>query len=230
MPEKYTYLLVDILCLLFPLGFSFHPRLEFHKQWRFFVVPCLLTGTFFVIWDILFTRIGVWSFNPRYLMGAWLWGLPLEEYLFFFCIPYACVFTYYSINRYYNLVAYSTTTRNISAGLALILSATALAHLSQLYTSATFLLRSLLLMLLIAGRARFLAGFFVSFLVILVPFFISNGILTGSGLAEPVVRYNDNYNLHIRLMTIPLEDVFYGMLLLLLNVAGFEYMAGRSGR
>jgi hypothetical protein len=54
--------------------------------------------------------------------------------------------------------------------------------------------------------------------LLLVPFLIVNGILTGTGLEEPVVSYNKTENLNIRLFTIPLEDVFYGFELFILNL------------
>jgi lycopene cyclase domain-containing protein len=64
--------------------------------------------------------------------------------------------------------------------------------------------------------------------IILIPFFIVNGLLTGTGLDEPVVWYNDSQNLRMRILTIPVEDIFYGMLLLLLNTALFEKFKRKS--
>lgn len=61
-------------------------------------------------------------------------------------------------------------------------------------------------------------AFLIAYLIILIPFLVVNGLLT----AIPVVLYNDNENLGIRLYTIPIEDVFYGMLLIMMNVAGYE--------
>lgn len=58
-------------------------------------------------------------------------------------------------------------------------------------------------------------------LIILVPFFIVNGILTG-GLGKTVVSYNPLHNLNIRLYTIPLEDAVYGFVLCILNIFFIE--------
>ena len=223
MPEQYTYLAVDFFCIVFPLIFSFVPRFDFISQWRYFVLPCLVSGLFFVVWDILFTHLGVWSFNPHYVVGAYLFGLPVEEYLFFICIPYACTFTYHCLTRYFTFST-SRRARVFTWLFVAFLAFTSLFHLAQLYTSVTFLLLTIFLVFLFYKKVTFLPAFFVCFAIILVPFFISNGILTGGIINRTVVIYNNNYNLGIRMFTIPFEDTFYGMLLLLMNVAGFEWM------
>jgi lycopene cyclase domain-containing protein len=51
--------------------------------------------------------------------------------------------------------------------------------------------------------------FWWSFAFSLLPFFIVNGLLTGTGLSHPIVWYNNAENLSIRLGTIPVEDVSY---------------------
>ncbi|MDD7914298.1 lycopene cyclase domain-containing protein [Polaribacter ponticola] len=69
---------------------------------------------------------------------------------------------------------------------------------------------------------KYLQRFYISFLIILVPFFIVNGVLTGTGLVEPVVWYNNAENLGIRLLTIPIEDVGYAFTLIFSNVLLIE--------
>jgi len=166
--------------------------------------------------------MGVWSFNSQFIAGAYLFGLPAEEYLFFICIPYACTFTYYCLTRYFTL---STTkvVRIFTIVMASLLALIAFMNVARLYTSVTFLLLSVFLLFLVAKKVQFLAAFYVAFLLILIPFFISNGILTGGIIHRTVVLYNNNRNLGIRMFTIPVEDTFYGMLLLLMNISGFEY-------
>lgn len=225
MPEKYTYLLVDFFCILFPFLFSFHPRIRFYKEWKHFLLPCLLTATFFIAWDILFTHLNVWSFNTSYVIGLYVFNLPIEEILFFICIPYACVFSYFCFDLFFKKL------QRFQKGIEvfyLILSITLLViaglHISQLYTSVTFILLAFLLIYEVRKKRNYLSTFFFCFLFILIPFFISNGILTGSFINRTVVMYNDQHNLGIRMLTIPVEDTFYGMLLLLMNVTGFELM------
>lgn len=225
MPEKYTYLLVDFFCIIFPFLFSFHPKLQFYKYWRSFVLPCLLTAIFFLIWDGIFTHIGVWSFNPNYVIGLYLFKMPVEELLFFICIPYACVFSYHCFKVLFDFSSFQKSIRLLYLVLAIILLMVGMLHLEQLYTSVTFLFTAIFLFYLLYKKEQFLPTFFFCFLFILIPFILSNGVLTGSFFNRVVVRYNDNYNLGIRILTIPFEDTFYGMLLLLLNVWGYEKMS-----
>ena len=66
--------------------------------------------------------------------------------------------------------------------------------------------------------------YFITFLIILIPFLLVNGILTGSFIDEPVVFYNDNENLGIRLGTIPIEDIGYAFTMLLMSLVLIEIM------
>ncbi len=230
MSPTYTYLLVDFFCILFPFLFSFHPRLQFIRNWRAFIIPNLLTAAFFLIWDGIFTHWGIWWFDARYVIGVYWWGMPLEEFLFFFCIPYACVFSYHCFKVLFKLQKFQSFARAFYRLLAMVLLVVAVMHIHQLYTSVTFILCSVFLAFLVKRNEPLMATFFFTFLFILVPFILSNGVLTGSFFDRVVVHYNDAHNLGIRILTIPFEDTFYGMLMLMMNVWGYEYFLKKQGK
>jgi lycopene cyclase domain-containing protein len=222
MPTKYTYLLVDFLCVIFPVILSFVSKAKFYKQVKYIMAPCALTASFFITWDMIFTHLNVWAFNPKYVLGIYFFNLPLEEILFFICIPYACVFTYFLVKTFLDVSRFKTATAYFSWAIMALLFSLAIFNYTKLYTSITFFILGIFLLILTMKKAAFLPNLFLAYLFILFPFFISNGILTGSFINEPVVIYNNIQNLGIRMFTIPFEDTFYGMLLVLMNVSLYE--------
>lgn len=226
--KSYTYLFIDISTILVPLVFSLHPKLRFDKQWPNFIPSLLIVGAVFLIWDEYFTRIGVWGFNPDYLIGVSVFNLPLEEVLFFVCIPYACVFTYHCFNK----LDINPMPKNSGKWITIILvlgSAVVLVfNFGKFYTTSTFLLLVLSLIYLQWVRKVNLTSFYFSYLVLLLPFALTNGILTGSFIESEVVWYNDLENIGLRIGTIPVEDIFYGMLLILWNIRLMEYFYQRN--
>jgi lycopene cyclase domain-containing protein len=68
------------------------------------------------------------------------------------------------------------------------------------------------------------SSFVFTFIVAIIPFLIVNGILTGSFTDAPVVWYNENHIIGMRIFTIPFEDLFYNYAMLLPLIAIFEYL------
>lgn len=226
---KFTYVYVDLFSIVVPFIFSFHPKLKFIANWKSFLPAIFFTSVFFLIWDILYTNIGVWGFNPKYILGVYFFDLPIEEMLFFVCIPYSCLFTYHCLSLLVKKDFFELYKNLISGILIAILILIFIFYFDRLYSSATsLLLLCLILLLYLYIKPKWLSKFYFSYLILLVPFFIVNGILTGTGINEPVVWYNNSENLGIRILTIPIEDFFYGMLLILMNVTIYEYYKRRS--
>lgn len=221
--EKYLYLLLDISSILFPLLFSFHSKKNFSKKWKYLWPAIAIPALIFIVWDNWFTGIGVWGFNPRYTTGIYIGHLPIEEVFFFICIPYACVFTYEAVNYFRTNDPLPDNGNRVTWVLIVGLLAVGLKYYDRWYPSVTFIATAVfLIFLIIKVRPAWLGRFYFAYLFILIPFIIVNGILTGTGLPEPVVWYNNAENLGIRMFTIPFEDIFYGMLLILMNVSIFE--------
>lgn len=226
---QYTYLLVNFFTILIPFLFSFHPKLRFDKTWGAFFPAVFITGLVFVIWDMLFTQWGVWGFNDRYLTGLEIGNLPVEEVLFFFCIPYACVFTFHCLSLIFEKVGDPKLQKIVTLFLVAFLLTVGLNYFSRAYTATTFI--SFALLLLYAQfmlKITWLTRFYVIYAVLLLPFFVVNGILTGSWIEEQVVWYNPEEFMNIRIGTIPLEDAFYGAELILMNLLIYKYFLNRK--
>lgn len=224
-----TYLWIDIGAFIIPFLFSFHPRLRFNRTWHALwpAIACMML--LFIPWDAWFTHLGIWGFHPGHLAGHALLGLPLEEWLFFICIPYACLFTYHCLRMlglkdYLGGVA-SALTWVLIAGLSLVI----VFFPGKAYTSSTFGGLALWLLLLQQWiRPAWLGRAYLAYFILLLPFLVVNGILTGSFLDDAVVWYNEEENLGVRIGTIPLEDAFYGLFMFLVVVTVHETLLMRG--
>lgn len=231
IPEKYYYALIDFLTIVFPLGFSFLPINPVYKKWKFMVPSVILPGILFLLWDAWFTKIGVWGFNPRYVLGIYVYNLPIEEVLFFVCIPGACIFTYEAVNFFFKKEAGAKYHRLITILIFFFGLVTLAFNAHRAYTALTFVgLLAALAFVELIWKPDFLGRFYIAYAFIIIPFMIVNGILTGTGLDEPIVWYNNDENLGFRIGTIPFEDVFYGMLLILLNISLYEFFQKRKAK
>jgi lycopene cyclase domain-containing protein len=228
----YTYLLVILFSISLPFILSFTKKYPLRKNWTELFPAIALTGIFFIVWDILFTELGVWGFNERYLVGLDIINLPLEEWLFFIVIPYACMFTYFAFNKISKKTFLDKYVSGFTSLLAGFLITTAILNTDKLYTSVTFLLTGIFLLVHVyLLKSDYLELFYRAYLfVFLFPFLIVNGILTGSFIEDQVVWYNNFENLSTRVFTIPLEDFFYGMFLFLMNVTLYEYFLRRKNK
>ena len=217
------YLILNIASFLIPFLYSFESRMKYIKRWRAVFSSIVITAFFFIVWDILFTKIGVWIFNPRYHSGIEFFDLPIEEWLFFICIPYSSIFIHFAFHYFYPKVFLSDkAVRIIYWLLMIILLLTIAVHYDKWYTVVDYSLLLLVLTYTVYRVPNVLNTFFISFLIILIPFSLVNGILTGSFIDEPVVSYNNAENLGIRLGTIPIEDIGYAFTMILMSLVLIE--------
>tara|TARA_B110000971_G_C19973094_1_gene483595 strand:+ start:56 stop:736 length:681 start_codon:yes stop_codon:yes gene_type:complete len=219
----FLYLLLNLGAISIPLLYSFEKNMRFIKDWKAIFLSITIVATVFLIWDVLFTANGVWGFNPSYHLSILLFGMPLEEWMFFFCIPYASVFIHYSLAYFKpDLLISEKATKFITLFLSIFLLPVIIMNLEKAYTFVNY---SFLLFVLLIGffyGIKLLQRFYIAFLIILIPFFIVNGVLTGTGIEEPVVWYNNAENLGIRLGTIPIEDIGYAFSMIFGNVLLIE--------
>lgn len=229
LESPYFYLTLMILTLLGPLTRSFETKVAYYKSFKSLFTSIGITMLVFIPWDVAFTEMGIWGFNPKYLTGFYIFGLPIEEWMFFVFVPFSCVFIY-RVMDYFFPRAWITQgqAQMLTQYFAWLSIAIAILSWGAWYTVSTFSLLGLLMLSHVhLWKVEWLPSFYRAFVIVLIPFGIVNGFLTGMGLEEEVVWYNDAHNLGYRLGTIPADDVFYAMALLMMNTSLYEYFRKR---
>lgn len=217
------YLWLNIGSISIPFLYSFHPRLQLHKRFKWLFLSHLLTMVIFIPWDIIFTINEIWGFNQEYFLDVKIFHLPVEEWLFFICIPFACVFTHYALLLYFpKMRLKQKTMQYVAYTLIVFLALLVVLNTNKWYTLVNFSLAIPLTWVVLKQNPKLLQHFFITFLVMLIPFFLVNGILTGSWIDNPVVWYDNTENLGLRIGTIPIEDSIYAYSMILMNLFLFE--------
>lgn len=216
---KSLYLWLNIATISFPLLFTFDKRINFYKRLPFLLPAIIITGVLFLVWDQLFVIWHVWSFNPDYILGYYVMDLPIEEVLFFFTVPYACVFILESTRVYIKKDIFGKSHRYITLVFMLLSCFLFYKYQRQLYTTVTCLILFFLLNIqLIVIKRNYMSRFYLTYFISIIPMLIVNGILT----AKPVVQYNPMHFTGIRLGTIPVEDFLYNLAMLLTCISLYE--------
>jgi lycopene cyclase domain-containing protein len=234
MPMNSLYVLVNIAVIAGPLCLSFDRKVAFFRSWRKLGVSLLVVSTAYLIWDVIVTSIGHWSFNPEFAGVFRLAGLPVGEILFFISVPYACIFIYEVVRAYFGrrVSERVTVVRWVGPVLAAVFVALAVLFRGQGYTALVMAsVAAMVVITAIFDPSMWLStDTFFYFLLSFLLFLVANGVLT----ALPIVEYNPSAIWGIRVYTIPLEDFFYnlGMLgwyLFIYRLAGRRSQASAFG-
>ncbi|MDO8930550.1 MAG: lycopene cyclase domain-containing protein [Bacteroidota bacterium] len=218
--KNYTYLLLLIASIAVPLALSFDKNVQYYKNLKYILPAILVTAALFIVWDINFTKANVWSFNHEYTLGKDIKGLPIEEWLFFLVIPYACVFIYEVLKFYLKKQELANPFLAFSLFLMVGFALISYFFRHQAYTFLTFLFSAVYLGYTVFRNKfkPYITKFYYAYFVSLLPFLIVNGILT----SMPVVEYNFAHILNIRIINIPIEDFSYLFLMLLMVTTIYE--------
>lgn len=225
LESRWTYVMLHAFTFIPVFFLSFDKNVQYFRKWGALFPAMLMVGAFFVGWDVYFTKVGVWGFNENYFAGFRLFELPLEEWLFFLTVPFACVFIYECLLFYVKKDWLKPFEPYLSILLVITLLTVGILNLERMYTGSTFLWSGLFLLyhfLFVQRGNEYRTRFYLAYLVSLVPFFLVNGVLTGSYTDAPVVVYNPEEYLGIRIGTVPLDDAVYSFLLLLGVITFYE--------
>ena len=228
LDTKIYYLVLMLLCISYPILRSFEKRLRFYKKWKQLGISILYMMLVFIPWDIVFTQLSIWSFNDKYIIGTKLLYLPIEEWMFFVFVPYACVFIHEVLLYFFPINHPVSFIKKLNILLACILLTVGIFFFDKTYTSVCFILCSGFLSVFHRNSDILLTSVYRTYLVSLLPFLIVNGILTGSITKEPIVIYDDFHITTLRILTIPIEDFIYCFLMLGLTIWVYESLKQKS--
>jgi lycopene cyclase domain-containing protein len=224
--NNFIYIITLLFSVLFPILYSFDKRVRFYTHWKALFIAITIPAIFFILWDIYFTKLGIWSFNNEYILGFRMLELPIEEWLFFIIIPYCSLFVYEVLKSYLPNVDFN---KALFLGLILLVTAfllLALFNFQQTYTFWNFTFNTIFLVILLLNNwfLKHRTHFMLTFVICLIPMLIVNSILT----ALPIVMYNPSQIMGIRIFSIPFEDFFYYFLLLMMNLFFYEKLLKRT--
>jgi lycopene cyclase domain-containing protein len=93
------------LCLLVTLPLEFVFRTRIYRRIRTALLTVLPVVVVFTVWDVIGIQRGHWSYNPKFVTGVRLiFGMPLEELVFFAVIPICALLTYEAVGTVLRVV------------------------------------------------------------------------------------------------------------------------------
>ncbi len=223
LESRYSYFFLHLFTFVPVFTLSFDKNIHYYRKWKFLIPAILPVAVFFILWDVFFTYKQVWGFNEDYLSGAFFLFLPIEEWLFFFTVPFACIFIYECLNFYIKPDLLKVAEPFITPALILLFLALGCWKIWNMYTATTFILSGLFLLYhYLFENGAYRSRFYLAYLVTWIPFLMVNGVLTGGYTREPIVIYNPEEYLGLRITSVPFDDSIYNFLLLLMVVTLFE--------
>jgi lycopene cyclase domain-containing protein len=220
-----SYLLINILTIIFPLILSADKKLKFYKNIPFLLQSMLFVSTAFIIWDAIAAKRGDWAFNPSHLIGFYIFGLPIEEILFFITVPYSCVFIYETVKLYINEKQFGFS-KWLFVMPTLFFAAGALIFYKYNYTFTVFVFTAVFFIAALLFKPVLLISktFWITILISFLPFFVVNYFLT----SIPIVSYNEFTFSGKRFVSIPYEDFLYSFSMISLWILIYDLAKDRK--
>jgi lycopene cyclase domain-containing protein len=220
---RWEYLIFNIIIVSGPVFLSFIRSVHYFKKWKYAfmaIIPVLIP---FTIWDSMVTGRH-WWFNPEYVSGLYIAGLPLGEWLFFVSVPFSVLFIWeiFSVKTEHRI----SEKLKIIKFLLMCLSIFGIVFwfMGKEYTALVLFALSITGFVDWRLKTEVLArpNTYIYLSIVFLLNLVFNGYLT----ARPIVLYDAQYQLNFRIYTVPVEDVFYGFALILLNTSLYEKIIG----
>jgi lycopene cyclase domain-containing protein len=220
--QNYWYLLALFGLFGLTMFLFLKKTIVFVMEFKYMLPAIIFSGAIFILFNSRLLETGLIEFNPGFILGKRLYYLPIEEWVYLFIICILSFSVYLHVSAKYEKLG--------KTNLFIVISAVLLAgFVFVAWTTRDILIPffiSFLLAIYLAYtlfRKRFnqhLGKFYISYLFTLAPFLIIRVFVN----SLPVIIYNNEYIFGIRLFNMPVEELGYLFLLMLINITIFEYL------
>ena len=211
------YLVFNISCIFLGLLFAtdLSRKRKVNINWFALFMSYLLISIPFVIWDVIATARGHWSFDSFYITDNYIFNLPVEEFLFFFTVPFLIISSFEWLKS-----KFSPDKLNLSyieLSILLILSTYLLLNGGEY--SLLAVVSSLLTFYITRPLVNKYGAVFYLLVLLTYAFFIfGNSMLT----SPPVVSYGEEFVSGYRFLSIPIEDFLYNYALIFMSIFVYD--------
>jgi len=220
--QNYLYLIILLVLAGVTLFLFIKKSIVFIMEFKYMLPAIIFSGAIFIMLNIRFLQTGVISFNGNYLTGKNILTLPVEEWLFLLIFSLFAFSVYILVNVTFEKFEKPNLFYVLSILLLVGFAFEAWYSRQKLVPFFVFFLLTIYFGYTLF-RNRFkphLTKFYISYFIVLIPFFLIKLVLN----SLPVILYNSDFTLGIRLAGVPVEQFANLFLLMLINITIFEYL------
>ncbi len=220
--QNYWYLLILFVLAGLTLFLFIKKSIVFITEFKYMLPAIIFSSTIFIMLDIRFLQSGIIRFNENFLVGKNILNLPIEEWLFLLIISLFAFSVYILVNVKFEHFEKPNLFYAVSVLLLAGFAYEAWFSRQKLVPFFVFFLLAIYFGYTLF-RNRFkphLTKFYISYFIVVIPFFLIKLFLN----ALPVILYNNDFILGIRLAGVPVEQFANLFLVMLINITIFEYL------
>jgi isorenieratene synthase len=226
---KAEYLLFDLVMIAAPVVLScIRGPTFFVHRWARAAVAIVVGAAPWVLWDVLVAERH-WWFAEDYTLGPSVLGLPLEEWGFFVAVPFACLYTWEILVRGpqgqpHPLLRWAW----VAVAALLPLGVWVFLATGREYTGLSLACMGAAASVDVGLRTHLLRRPRTWAYLAVVSLFtvVFNNFLTG----RPIVLYDASYQLDWRVVTMPIEDLGFGLGLMITVTAIYAWLGEQVRR
>lgn len=223
---RFSFLICLSAFALFPLILTLFAKIRFAEKLKYVMPSILISGIIFLLWDIKFTGVGIWIYKPEFAVGLSHKGLPVEQWLFYLLVPFSGMVVYEFVKRRFATLDLNNVFIGISLLLILVFAVIAYMYRVRFYTFFVFLFTTIYLGYTIFRKQykSHLTSFYITFILMLIPYLLFSLPLTW----ETAIEYHQEQVLGVWIGMMPVENLIFLFLLLLINLTVYEYLSERK--